>query len=140
MGYLGTLWKIDVGFKGQHHNLTLHPFAGCTSWDTSYPCDFTSGLCFFGGVVCGVHASCALTGSSTWLLATTQERHDCVTYWVIFARNTPKGRRTKPIVAFACVAPARVRHCTAGAAVVSLNAAWAGSTTQLLAETHRRYF
>lgn len=54
MGYLGTLWKIDVGFKGQHHNLTLHPFAGCTSWDTSYPCDFTSGLCFLVGwyVVC----------------------------------------------------------------------------------------
>ena len=77
----------------------------------------------FDGVVCGVHASCALTGSATGPVATTQWRHEYTTYQVIFTRNAPKGRTAKPIVAFACVAPARVRRCTPGAEVVSLNAA-----------------
>lgn len=54
-----------------------------------------------GGVSC-THQLC-FHGSSTWPAATTQWGHECGTYQGISTRNTPKGRRAKPTVAFACV-------------------------------------
>lgn len=92
VGYLGTSWENRCWVQRSASQFDS------PSLRRVYLSDFTSGFVLSNWVVCGVRASCALTGSATRPVATTRWRHEYVTYQVVFARNTPKGRTAKPRV------------------------------------------